>query len=165
MRQGLISGSGRSPGGGHNNPLQYSCQETPMGRGTWQATGLGFILQSRNSSSEKKGVKNWGKRGCLPWIQGEWPMGRSVLQNTCVLAIPQTSRNYLHLSISESDLYLLGTATDESLRLWSSPSRPDKHTYKCKRYRMQKHVMGVLQKNLYFENSKTKITQHQRSVV
>ena len=29
---------GRSPGGGHGNPLQYSCLENPMDRGTWQAT-------------------------------------------------------------------------------------------------------------------------------
>ena len=36
--QGLIPGSGRSPGGGSGNPLQYSCLETPMDRGTWQAT-------------------------------------------------------------------------------------------------------------------------------
>ena len=28
----------RSPGGGHDNPLQYSCLENPMDRGTWQAT-------------------------------------------------------------------------------------------------------------------------------
>ena len=27
---GLIPGSGRSPGGGHGNPLQYSCLENPM---------------------------------------------------------------------------------------------------------------------------------------
>ena len=26
------------PGGGHGNPLQYSCLENPMNRGTWQAT-------------------------------------------------------------------------------------------------------------------------------
>ena len=32
-----ISGSGRSPGGGHGNPLQYSCLENPMHRGVWQA--------------------------------------------------------------------------------------------------------------------------------
>ena len=30
---GSITGSGRSPGGGHNNPLQYSCLENPMDRG------------------------------------------------------------------------------------------------------------------------------------
>ena len=36
--KGLIPGSGRSPGGGHGNPLQYSCLENPMDRGAWQAT-------------------------------------------------------------------------------------------------------------------------------
>ena len=33
-----ISGSGRSDGGGHGNPLQYSCPENPMDRGAWRAT-------------------------------------------------------------------------------------------------------------------------------
>ena len=33
---GLIPGSGRSPGGGHGNPLQYSCREYLMDRGVWQ---------------------------------------------------------------------------------------------------------------------------------
>ena len=32
---GLIPGSGRSPGGGHGNPLEYSCLENPMDRGAW----------------------------------------------------------------------------------------------------------------------------------
>ena len=35
---GLITGSGRSSGGGHSNPLQYSCLESPMDRGAWRAT-------------------------------------------------------------------------------------------------------------------------------
>ena len=35
---GLIPGLGRYPGGGHGNPLQYSCLENPMDRGAWQAT-------------------------------------------------------------------------------------------------------------------------------
>ena len=34
---GLIPSSGRSPGEGNGCPLQYSCLETPMDRGTWQA--------------------------------------------------------------------------------------------------------------------------------
>ena len=34
---GLTPGSGRSPGGGHGNPLQYSCLENPMNRGAWKA--------------------------------------------------------------------------------------------------------------------------------
>jgi len=35
---GLISGLGRSPGGGHGNPFQYSCLENSMNRGAWRAT-------------------------------------------------------------------------------------------------------------------------------
>ena len=34
---GLIGGSGRSPGGGRGNPLEYSCLEKPMDRGAWGA--------------------------------------------------------------------------------------------------------------------------------
>ena len=33
---GSISGSGRSPGGGNGNPLQYFSLENPMDRGAWQ---------------------------------------------------------------------------------------------------------------------------------
>ena len=35
---GSVPGSGRSSGGGHGNPLQYSCLENPIVRGAWQAT-------------------------------------------------------------------------------------------------------------------------------
>ena len=35
---GLIPGSGRSPGEGNGNPLQYLCLENPIDRGAWQAT-------------------------------------------------------------------------------------------------------------------------------
>ena len=34
----LIPGSGKFPGGGDGNPLQYSCLENPMDRGAWWAT-------------------------------------------------------------------------------------------------------------------------------
>ena len=37
----LIPGSGRSPGEGNGNPLQYSCLEISVDRGAWQATALG----------------------------------------------------------------------------------------------------------------------------
>ena len=33
----LAPGLGRSPGGQHDNPLQYSCLENPMDRGAWRA--------------------------------------------------------------------------------------------------------------------------------
>ena len=35
-----IPGLGRSPGGGHGNPLQYSCLENPMDRRAWWAMVL-----------------------------------------------------------------------------------------------------------------------------
>ena len=35
--KGLIPGAGKSPGGGHGSPLQYSCLENPIDRGAWQA--------------------------------------------------------------------------------------------------------------------------------
>jgi len=35
---GSVPGWGRSPGGGHDNPLQYSSLENPTDRGAWQAT-------------------------------------------------------------------------------------------------------------------------------
>ena len=38
---GLIPGSGRSPGGGIGNPLQYPCLENPMDRGEWWAIAHG----------------------------------------------------------------------------------------------------------------------------
>ena len=42
---GSIPGLGRSPGGGHGNPLQYSCLENPTDRGAWRATVHG-VTQS-----------------------------------------------------------------------------------------------------------------------
>jgi len=46
---GLIPELGRSPGGGHGNPLQYSCLENPMDRGT---TGVGaWVLRVAESDT------------------------------------------------------------------------------------------------------------------
>ena len=39
---GSISESGRSPGGGHGNPLQYSCLENPMDRGAGGIQSMGL---------------------------------------------------------------------------------------------------------------------------
>ena len=43
-----IPGSGRSPGEGNGNPLQYSCLENPMDRGAWQATVHGATKESED---------------------------------------------------------------------------------------------------------------------
>ena len=47
---GSIPGSGRVPGGGNGNPLQYSCLENPMVGGAWQATAHG-VAKSRTRLS------------------------------------------------------------------------------------------------------------------
>ena len=45
--RGLIPESGRSPGGGNGNALQYSCLEKSMDRGDWQATTVHGVATSR----------------------------------------------------------------------------------------------------------------------
>ena len=48
---GSVPGSGRSPGEGNGNPLQYSCLENPMDRGAWWATVHG-VPKCRTSLSD-----------------------------------------------------------------------------------------------------------------
>ena len=45
---GSIPGSGRSPGGRNDNPVQYSCLENPMDRGAWRATVHGVVKRVRH---------------------------------------------------------------------------------------------------------------------
>ena len=46
---GLIPGSGRSPGGGQGNPLQYSCLENPVEREAWWARVYGGCKESNTT--------------------------------------------------------------------------------------------------------------------
>ena len=48
---GSIPGSGRSPGEGNGNPLQYSCLENPMDGGAWWAT-VHRVVKSRTRLSD-----------------------------------------------------------------------------------------------------------------
>ena len=48
---GSIPGLGRSPGGGHGNPLQYPCLENPTDRGAWWAT-VHRVAKSRTRLSD-----------------------------------------------------------------------------------------------------------------
>ena len=48
---GSIPGSGRSPGEGNGNPLQYSCLENPTDRGAWWATVHG-VTKSQTQLSD-----------------------------------------------------------------------------------------------------------------
>ena len=50
---GSIPGSGRSPGEGNGNPLQYSCLENPMDRGAWRAAVHGVTKESETTERLK----------------------------------------------------------------------------------------------------------------
>ena len=47
---GTIVGSGKSPGEGNGNPLQYSCLENPKDRGAWQVHSMGCKSRTRLSN-------------------------------------------------------------------------------------------------------------------
>ena len=66
-----VPGSGRSPGGGHGYPLQYSCLESPMDREAWQATHRVAKSQTR--------LKHLSRHACKSNLASRpsWPMGRS----------------------------------------------------------------------------------------
>ena len=63
---------GRSPGGGHGNPVQYSCLENPMDRGAWQATVHG----SAKSGTQ---LKQLSMHTC-PEITGLHPLKKAYRQ-------------------------------------------------------------------------------------
>ena len=58
---GSIPGSGRPPGGGHGNPLQYSCLENPMDRGAWPATSTGSHRVRHNWNDLARMHALWGR--------------------------------------------------------------------------------------------------------
>ena len=73
---GSIPGSGRSPGEGNGNPLQYSCLENPMDGRAWWATVHGvaksrtrlsdftfFLFHFQEAVASGKGMKKWKIRG------------------------------------------------------------------------------------------------------
>ena len=49
---GPVPGLGRPPGEGNDNPLQYSCLENPMDRGTWWATVHGVAKSQTGLSTD-----------------------------------------------------------------------------------------------------------------
>ena len=50
---GSIPGTGKSPGEGNCNPLQYPCLENPMDRGAWRATVHGVSKSQTQVSDEQ----------------------------------------------------------------------------------------------------------------
>ena len=65
---GWTPGSGRSPGEGSGNPLQYSCLGNPMDRGAWWATahelrGMGHDLVTKQQQEQQKARIPWWSSG------------------------------------------------------------------------------------------------------
>ena len=71
---GSIPGWGRSPGGRHSNPLQYSCLENPLDRRAWQATARRVAKRSDTSEAastctlEQVEDKGGSLQGCCPGV-------------------------------------------------------------------------------------------------
>ena len=83
----LIPGSGRFPGGGHGNPLQYSCLENAMDRGAWWATVHGVT----KSQTQPMTTNVWGEglragtagpRGHSGWGSSPQPVPAVRLRQT-----------------------------------------------------------------------------------
>ena len=70
---GSIAGSGRSPGGGNGNPLQYSCLENPTDRGAWWATRHGVATWTRLSAHTHTHSKKLRRGTRTPWMPHSRP--------------------------------------------------------------------------------------------
>ena len=79
---------GRSPGGGHSNPLQYSCLENPINRGAWWAT------------------LHWVAQGWTQLKQLSTHSGTSLIA-VCFLLISRAMKNVFISFLAILDLQLL----------------------------------------------------------
>ena len=71
---GSVPGSGRSPGGGHGNPLQYSCLENPMDRGAWRAAVHGVTKsQTRLKRLSTHACSDFAYSWLDPQLHNIWP--------------------------------------------------------------------------------------------
>ena len=71
---GSIPGSGRYPGKGNANPLQYSCLENAMVRGAWRATVHGVA----KNQTQQKGLSTQ-HTSTLSWVFGSTPVFSHLL--------------------------------------------------------------------------------------
>ena len=110
---GSIPGSGRSPGGGNGNPLQYFCLENPMDRGAWWATVHGaakksdrteqlsththFMISFTLHTSRRRKLGPRGrlkKLSCDEWLKKMWSI--STMEHYSVIKKNETMHLYQH---------------------------------------------------------------------
>ena len=71
-----IPGLGRSPGGRHGNPLQYSCLENPMDREAWKATVLGITRVGPDLTTQHQQPPSLDRGGRVLALAGHASSGR-----------------------------------------------------------------------------------------
>ena len=78
-RHGFIPGSGKSPGGGHSNPLQYSCLENRMVRKAWWAV----VQWVAKSWTQLKRLSTQAHTNHLVVSDSSWPHGLQLTRFLC----------------------------------------------------------------------------------
>ena len=133
--QGLIPASGRSPGEGNGNPLQYSCLGNPMDRGAWwttvQRVGHDGTHSSHTSTTFRlEGLENSPPRkvssALRPFLQplkmvllyGALKNLLVLLSITCVWYTGSLSMALPHLSLN----ILLSSVTERDVESWKDPA-------------------------------------------
>ena len=120
---GLIPGLGRSPGGGHGNPLQYSSLENPMDRGVWWASVHG-VAKSRTqlTGQNYRGLLLSSKQ---PQAHSGSPMGGQAALNflpPSLLSLPTlASSSFLPLCSPSSPPSSFRSSWEAPLGLGSGP--------------------------------------------
>ena len=129
----LIPGSGRSPGGGYSNLLQYSCLENPMDRGIWQ-TAVHGVTKSR---TQLKRLSRISIFSVLSTTFKEGTIGTSLLVLWLRLSAPsaggpgllpgQGTRSHMfHLRVYMSQLKILHTRAKDPTCWNEDPMQPNK---------------------------------------
>ena len=124
---GSVPGSGRSPGGGHGNPLQGSCLENPMDRGAWWAADL-RVAQSQtrlkwlsmHAHSVQKGFLSNFQIISNPWFKISWVMVPICKASITFLWSQATGKGNYHLLFpwNLSKLSPLVTVKQREVKQW-----------------------------------------------
>ena len=98
---GSIPALGTSPGGGHSNPLQYSCLENPRDKGTWRATVHGVAKNWTRLSTQACGRSRCWSRNtpaphgpAAPWGCNQPGLVSAALGSACTLWCPTCTSGF-----------------------------------------------------------------------
>ena len=95
---GSIPGSGRSPGEGNGNPLQYSCLENPMDGEAWQATVHG-VAKSRTQLSNFTSLYLYMTRFLAKVLLSNMTYLIQIVIKMLILEITSLVYTWLYLSV------------------------------------------------------------------